>query len=261
MTSQQRPLALITGASSGIGYELAKVFARNGYDLVLTARNREQLQRVADEVRAFGIDAEVLPADLADPAAPQAIFDHLHQPSRPLDVLVNNAGFGTFGPFAQSDPVSQMQMIQVNIAALTHLTRLFLPSMLAARQGHILNIASMAAFAPGPFLAVYYATKAYVVSFTEALAEELRHSGVRVTAVCPGPTKTDFQRRAGADRSSLFRGHVMDAAAVAAIAFKGFRRRQILVIPGGRNKFLSLAAKFAPRKLVRRATRKRNENR
>ena len=194
------PTVLITGASGGIGEQLARLFAAHRYDLVLVARSVDKLQSLSAELaRAHGIQSRVLPADLADPGAPPRLFEALQDAA--IDVLVNNAGFGARGAYAQIDYQLEARMIQVNVAALAHLTRLFLPGMLARRTGKILNVASTAAYVPGPFMAVYYASKAFVLSFSEALAEEVQGSGVTVTALIPGPTETNFAAIAGTQDS------------------------------------------------------------
>jgi short-subunit dehydrogenase len=182
--------ALITGASSGIGRELATLFARDGYDLTLVARDRAMLARIGDELtRVHGVAVDVIAQDLSHPNAAAEVYRELKRRSIKIDVLVNNAGFGTYGPFVDSDAATESEMLQLNIVALTKLTRLFLEDMLAKREGRILNVASTAAFQPGPLMAVYYASKAYVLSFSEALANELRDSGVTVSTLCPGPTQ------------------------------------------------------------------------
>ena len=181
--------ALITGASVGIGRDLAELFARDGHHLVLTARNEGQLQELAAKLRdQYHVNVEVIVQDLSVAGASQQIFERLQ--SKPIDYVVNNAGFGSHGLFAGAELQSQLAMLQVNIVALTHLTRLLLPGMLARKSGRILNVASLAAFLPGPYMAVYYATKAYVLSFSEALSSETAGSGVTVTALCPGATRT-----------------------------------------------------------------------
>src|SRR6478672_1120040 len=201
----QRPTALITGGSGGIGLETAKVLARKDYDLVLVARNRDALEAAAGQIEGkHTVSVHVFAADLGRREAPEAIFDFLRNENIPIEVLVNNAGFGLGGEFAETELTRELEMIQVNIAALTHLSKLFLPAMIKRRSGRILNVASTAAFQPGPLMAVYYATKAYVLSFSEALAEELRNSGVTVTALCPGPTQTAFADSAQMSNSKLF---------------------------------------------------------
>lgn len=256
----RRQMALITGASSGIGYELAKLFARDGYDLALVARDRQKLDALAQAMRRqHGISASVLPADLSLPEAPETVWRALE--ASPVDVLVNNAGFGAYGAFARTELAEQLRMIQVNATALTHLTRLFLPGMIQRGRGKILNVASTAAFQPGPLMAVYYASKAYVLSFSEAVANELRGSGVSVTALCPGPTTTDFQRRAGIERTRLMRGRIMDAETVARAGYRGLLSGRTVVVPGLRNRLLSVAVRLPPRDAVTQMVRSIQEQR
>ena len=254
--------ALITGASAGIGYELTKLFARDGSQLVLVARNPQRLTEVKDELqRHFHASVKVVSKDLALAQAPDELFAELHREGVAVDCLVNNAGFGAHGRFAEADLSSQLQMMQVNMVALTHLVRLLLPGMIERGTGRILNVASTAAFQPGPLMAVYYASKAYVLSFSEALANELRGTGVSVTALCPGPTKTQFQRRAGMEETKLMSGGTMDAKAVAVAGYRGLMAGKAVVIPGIRNRLLALAVKHLPRPLVIRAVRKIQEKR
>lgn len=242
---------LITGASSGIGRELARQFAGDGADLVLVARSEGRLRELAGDLAAdFGITAEVVPADLSQPGGPDQIVEALVQRNIDVDVLVNNAGFGAQGSVAGIGIQRQLEMIEVNVAALTRLTALLLPGMLERRRGGILNVASTAAFLPGPNSAVYYATKAYVLSFTEALAEEVRGSGVRVSCLAPGPTDTGFAAQAGATGSRNFRRGVMHANRVARAGHDGFRRGKTLVIPGLRNRAVAFGVRLSPRALV-----------
>lgn len=256
----RRQTALITGASSGIGYELTKLFARDGYDLALVARDRQKLDALAHTMRQqHGISARVLPVDLSLPTSPEAIWRELESSS--VDVLVNNAGFGTYGEFAHADVSEQLRMIQVNVTALTHLTRLFLPGMIQRRTGKILNVASTAAFQAGPLMAVYYASKAYVLSFSEAVANELRGSGVSVTALCPGPTTTDFQHRAGMGHTRLMSGRIMDAETVARAGYRGLMTGKAVVIPGIRNRLLALVVRLLPRDVVTHMVRRIQEQR
>ena len=250
-TSNPRPTALVTGASTGIGYELARLFARNGYDLVLVARTAAPLEKVAAELESLaGAKVRVLAQDLSRPNAPVEIFDELQRLGVQVDVLVNNAGFGTHGPFATIDAAANVELLQVNIISLTHLTRLFLPGMIARRAGKIMNVASMAAFLPGPFMATYYASKAYVLHFSEALSSELRGSGVTVTALCPGPVNTEFQKRAGVEKSRLFSSGAMDAGTVAAAGYRGIMRGRRIVIPGASNMLAAKSVRFFPRRLA-----------
>src|SRR6267142_3603408 len=206
--------ALITGASFGIGQELARIFAREGYSLVLVARSGDKLRQLAAELeKANGTRSLILASDLSAPGSAAYLHDQTTRAEIDVDVLVNNAGFGQFGLFAENDLEECLQQIQLNITTLTHLTRLYLPEMVARKSGRILNVASTAAFQPGPLMAVYYATKAYVLSLSEALAEETRGTGVTVTALCPGPTASGFQAGAAMEGSRLVRGRKLPTAA------------------------------------------------
>jgi short-subunit dehydrogenase len=248
----RRQTVMITGASGGIGEALAHRFARGGYDLVLVARTEAKLQALAAELsRTHAITAHPLACDLSDPAAPRLLGEQLAARGIGVDVLVNNAGFATYGPFAELDLDGELRMLQVNIVALTHLTRLLLPGMLARKRGRILNVASTAAFMPGPLMAVYYASKAFVLSFSEALNNELSGSGVTVTALCPGPTSTGFQARAQMERSRLIQGRaIMSADAVADAGYTGLLRGRSVVIPGLINRIQTLLPRLLPRRLV-----------
>ncbi len=258
-----RPTALVTGGSGGIGLELAKVLARNGFDLVLVARKRDTLEAAAGQLEGkFDVRAHVFAADLRRREAPQEIFDFLQNENIPIEVLVNNAGFGLGGEFSETELQRELEMIQVNIAALTHLTKLFLAPMIKRRSGRVLNVASTAAFQPGPLMAVYYATKAYVLSFSEALSEELRNSGLTVTALCPGPTHTDFADTAEMTTSRLFNTFgIADAADVAKYGFDAMMSGKRLAIPGIKNKILAQANRLAPRALSARIARIAQESR
>ena len=249
--------ALITGASGGIGEELARLLAAGKHDLVLVARGQDKLEALSGELaRTHGIQSRVLAADLADPSAPPRLFQTLQDRGVTVDVLVNNAGFGARGAYAEIDYQVEARMIQVNIAALAHLTRLFLPGMLARRNGKILNVASTAAYVPGPFMAVYYASKAFVLSFSEALAEETQGTGVTVTALVPGPTKTNFAATAGNQDSPLFRsGAVMDAATVARVGYDGMMAGKRVAIAGLSNKLTVFSTRLAPRTTLAKITR------
>lgn len=258
-----RRTALVTGGSGGIGLELAKVIARNGFDIVLVARKRDTLEAAAGQLEGqYPVKVHVFAADLRRAEAPEAIFDFLLNESIPIEILVNNAGFGLGGEFAETDLNRELEMIQVNIAALTHLTKLFLPSMIKRKSGRILNLASTAAFQPGPLQAVYYASKAYVLSFSEALGEELRNTGVTVTALCPGPTRTDFASTAGVGNSRLFTLFgVADADDVAEYGFQAMMAGKRVAIPGFRNKLVAQANRFSPRALTTKVARFAQENR
>jgi short-subunit dehydrogenase len=253
---ERRPVALVTGASGGIGAELARVLAANGHDLVLVARTTDRLAAVARELSAaHGIEARTLAADLALGDAPEVVARSLASEGGEVDVLVNNAGFGLHGPFATTDGARELEMIALNVCALTRLTKALLPGMIARRRGRILNLASTAGFVPGPYMAVYYATKAYVVSFSQAIAEELRGTGVTVTALCPGATRTGFAGTAGMEGSRLFRrGVVMDAATVARAGYDGMMAGRAIVVPGLANKAIVASTRVSPRGLLARVT-------
>jgi hypothetical protein len=257
-----RRTALVTGASSGIGLDLAKLFAADGHDLLLVARSADKLEMLANALRStYNVHATAIPIDLTDPAAPDELFHLIAERGITVDFLVNNAGFGTHGPFAQARLDDELRMIQLNVAALTHLTHLFLPRMISQKSGRILNVASTAAFQPGPLMAIYYASKAFVLSFGEALDAELKGSGVTVTTLCPGPTETDFQRRAGISQTPMFRANTMSSVKVAEIGYRAMMRGKCLAIPGFKNKFLAMSVRFAPRKLVTAIAKKLNSNR
>jgi uncharacterized protein len=250
---------LITGASSGIGLELAKCFAAGGCRLVLVARNQDALEKLAEELRQKNkIEAVVLAADLSLPETPKRIFQELSSQKILVDVLVNNAGFGAIGAFAQLPLARQIEMIQVNVIALTELTRLFLPGMIRCKRGGILNVSSVAGFVPGPGMAVYYATKAFVLSFSEALAVELEGAGVKVTALCPGPTPTNFGNVAGSKNARLMRVPGTSAEKVARDGHAAFRGGLTIAVPGLQNKFVVFLARLLPRKVVRKTIRKFN---
>lgn len=262
-----RRAAVVTGASGGIGAELARLFARDGWEVVLVARSRDGLEKVGRELaQAYGTTCHVVPADLADPAAPQAVFEAVRALGVPVDALVNNAGFGLAGPFvhAGGDPPTELgrelEMLQVNVVALTHLAKLFLPGMVGRGRGYLMNVASTAAFQPGPLMAVYYASKAYVLSFSEALSVELAGTGVTVTALCPGATRTDFQAVANMENSRLFRaGHVMTAADVAQAGYNGMRAGRSAVVPGAANKVMAAGTRLVPRRIAARMAKMAQE--
>jgi short-subunit dehydrogenase len=244
---------LITGASSGIGLELARCFAAEGCRLILVARNTPALEALAEELRRTGqVEARVLTADLRLPETPARIAAALRADGLPVDVLVNNAGFGAHGQFSELPLERQLDMVRVNVTALTHLTGLLLPGMIERRHGGVMNIASTAAFQAGPRMAIYYATKAFVLSFSEALAEELRGSGVTVTAVCPGPTRTNFGVAANYAGASYLTKGAMSAAAVARHAHGAFRRGRYVVISGMHNRMLASLVRVLPRLVVRK---------
>jgi hypothetical protein len=250
--------ALVTGASSGIGAELAKLCAAGGYDVVLIARSRGQLEDLAASLsETYGIAARPLVADLADPAAPQAIWEETRGDT--VEIVINNAGFGLVGAFAETDWAVEARMVQVNVTALAQLTKLFLPEMLTRGLGRILNVASTAAFVPGPFMAIYFASKAFVVSFSYAVANEVKGSGVTVTVLCPGATLTGFSEVAGNSGSKLFEG-AMSAEDVARDGYRAMMAGKVEVISGLRNRWMMLGTRFAPRTMLAGIARRLNTN-
>ena len=252
MTQSDRPLALVTGASGGIGAELARELARRGHDLVLAARSLEPMQRLAEELRNAGAAATVIAADLSKPGAAATLAHEVATRALLVDVLVNNAGLGGAGRFDRIDPGRVSEMLQVNMVALTELTRLLLPQMIARGRGRIMFIASIAGFQPGPHMAVYCATKAYVLSLGEALSYELRGTGVSVTVLCPGATATNFFAVAGADHSRLASRmrQMMGPADVARRGVTGLAAGRRVVITGALNRVLALAGRFAPHRIT-----------
>jgi uncharacterized protein len=252
---------LITGASSGIGMELARIFARNNYDLVIIARNEEKLHALAKELEEKNkIKVKVIAKDLRGPNAVHLLYSQLKHENINIDILINNAGFGTFGHFVEADLGKQIEMLQLNIVALTQLCHQFGKDMVKAGKGQILNVASTAAFQPGPLMAVYFASKAYVLSFSEALHNELSGKGVNVSCLCPGMTETGFQKTAVMEEAGLVKGkRMMSASEVAEMAFIGLKKNQTIIIPGFKNKLLAFSVRFAPRSLVTKIIRSMQE--
>src|SRR5882762_8154815 len=257
---QHQKTALITGASFGIGYELAGVFAREGYNLVLVARSADKLRQLAAELeKKDGARSLILASDLSAPGSAAYLHDQTTRAEITVDVLVNNAGFGQFGLFAENDLDECLQQIQLNITTLTHLTRLYLPEMLSRKSGRILNVASTAAFQPGPLMAVYYATKAYVLHFSEAIANELQDTGVTVTCLCPGPTITEFHKRANMLSSRMLQFGSMDARTVAEDGYRALMAGKPMVISGFKNWLLAQSVRISPRRMVTAIARKTQE--
>jgi hypothetical protein len=253
--------ALITGASSGIGRELALIHAQTGGDLVLVARSGEKLNNLKEELEtAYSVSVEVIVQDLSNREAPEEIYREVKDKKVEIEYLINNAGFGGYGLFHETEWDSEARMIDLNIRALSALTKLFLPEMVTRGRGKILNIASTAAFLPGPLMAVYYATKNYVLAFSEALAEELKGAGVTVTTLCPGPTRTGFQRASGIENSKLVKNKkIPDGREVAVYGYKQMIRGKRVVIPGFGNKLTDVFARLMPRKTVTTLVKKIQE--
>jgi short-subunit dehydrogenase len=255
-TPSPRPTALVTGASGGIGADIATLLAGRGHDLVLVARSRDKLAALAGELEnAHGIHVTVLTADLTDATAPETIAKVLREKGIAVDVLVNNAGLGSYGPFAEIDAKIDLGLIALNVTSLTHMSKLFLPAMLARKRGRILNVGSTAGFVPGPLMAVYYATKAYVLSLSVALANEVSGSGVTVTCLCPGATKTAFDATAGNDKTRLFKSGVMDSMDVARAGVDAMFRGEVICVPGFINRLRISTTGLAPRTLLAKIAR------
>jgi short-subunit dehydrogenase len=241
--------ALVTGASSGIGYELAKLLAADGKNLVITARNKEALERIKTELESmYGVSARVLVKDLSVPGAPQEIYSELEKEGTDVDVLVNNAGFGLYGEFSGTDLEKELTMVQVNITATTCLTKLFLKNMLASKSGKILVVGSSLGFIPVPLFSVYASSKAYLLHFSEALACELEGSGVSVTCLCPPPTKTAFWADMAHSKSAGMK--MLSAGAVAEAGYRALKKGKIIVAPGWLVKSMLLLTRIAPRKSI-----------
>jgi short-subunit dehydrogenase len=239
--------AIVTGASGGIGLEFARLLAADKHDVVLVARSADKLEALAAQVRAeYGIDAQAIAMDLSEPDAASRLFARVSD----CDFLINNAGFASNGRFDELDPKRIREEIMLDVLTLTELTRLYLPKMRARGSGRVLNVASTAAFLPGPFMAVYYAAKAYVLSFSQALSEELRGTGVTVTCLCPGATETGFAERAEAQTTLLFKLPKADAASVARAGYRD------IIVPGLSNKLVAVSPRFSPRRVLLWMSRK-----
>ncbi|MBA54186.1 MAG: short-chain dehydrogenase [Pseudomonadales bacterium] len=244
--------ALVTGASSGIGYEISKLLAEQGHDLVLVARREDRLKQLAGYLeKEFDISARVIAVDLTDLEEIDRLYITLEQENIPVDILVNNAGVGNWGPFTANSSQKEMEMIQLNVMALTYLTKLFATDMVKRGLGKILNIASISGFTPGPYMAVYNASKAYVLSFSEALHAELKGSGVSVTVSCPGPAASEFHQQAGTTGALFLKlMPMMNATQVARASLSAMNKRKILVVPGTFNWLISVAPRVTPRKIM-----------
>lgn len=245
--------ALITGASSGFGAEFAKIFAKDGYNLVITARSTDKLEKLKQKIELeYGVDVFVYTSDLSLPASPQQLFNFTQQKGITVDVLVNNAGFGDLGNFAKSDLARQQQMVDLNISALMQLTHLYLPQMIENHHGRILNVASIAGFAPGPGMSVYYATKAFVLSFSDALATELKGTGVTVTALCPGPVNTGFAAAAGFKNNIMFSGREDGKAAqVSRYGYNAMKKGKAVALPDMLCKLGAFGVRLVPRSVAK----------
>ncbi len=246
--------ALITGASGGIGLDFANIMAQDGLNLVVVARSQDKLQKLKSELeKKHSIQVKVLVKDLSKPESPSEIHSELDKENIFINVLVNNAGFGNYGAFYKSDLNKELNMIQVNITSLTHLSRLFIEPMVKKGEGKVLNVASAAAFQPGPGMANYFAGKAYVLHFSEALRNELMGTGVTVTCLCPGPTQTEFFKNARMGDSGMA-SRKMDSLKVAKIGYNALKKGKTIVIPGLFYKLLAFSVRTAPRRMVAKIT-------
>ena len=247
-------VALITGATGGLGKEFAKLFARDGYNLLLTGRKEEKLALLKNEVETtYNVKAEIFACDLSKAGATEKLFSFVKEKQAEVTALVNNAGFGDFNEFYRANEEKLADMVQVNVAVPTLLTRMFLPAMVQRKRGVILNVASVAAFAPGPLMSVYYATKAYMLSFSEGLYQEMKKYGVTVTALCPGPTQTGFESAAALEQSGLFKNlKIASAERTAAFGYKKCKKGKAVAIHGFSNRVLTFFMKISPRAFVRK---------
>ena len=258
MENCKKKYTLITGASMGIGYELAKLFAKDGHNLLLVARNLDKLQLVKDELSNHNIDIRILSIDLSKNDHIQNLFNYIEINNIDVDNIVNNAGVGLFGDFKDIESNINETLIDINITALTKITTYFLPKLMIKNSGGILNVASTAAFCAGPRMSTYYASKAYVLNLTEAIHEECKGNNVRISCICPGPVKTEFQSKAGIVKSESAKKCLMDAKTVAQQGYKGFLKGKAIIIPGNKNKLLVCGNKLLPRKISRKIVLKTN---
>lgn len=250
---------LITGASSGIGYELAKLFSRDGYNLILVARSLDNLRKVKEELSTSNIDIRIISLDLSRMEECDKLINFIETNNLLVEILVNNAGIGTFGEFSDIKWDIEEKLIDINIKAVTKLTKYFLTKFINKKSGGILNVASTAAFAAGPKMATYYGSKSYVLNLTEAIHEEVKGLGIKVSCLCPGPVKTSFQGKAGIVKSDKAKKYLMEAEDVARIAYKDFKKGKVVIIPGFKNKLLVLGNKFLPRFISRSIILKANK--
>lgn len=259
MTNNEIRYTLITGASTGIGYELAKLFAKDRHNLILVARDEGKLETAKNELSKCNVEVKILSLDLSKSEDIQGLFNYVEMNKLNVDILVNNAGIGTFGDFSEIEWVKEEALIDINIKVLTKLTKYFLPKIIECKNGGILNVASTAAFCSGPRMAAYYASKAYVLNLTEAIYEECKDSGIRISCLCPGPVKTTFQDKAGIKKSESAKKYLMDAEEVAKVSYKDFKKGKLIIIPGMKNKLLVIGNKLLPRRISRKIILKTNK--
>ena len=254
-----RNYTLITGASTGIGYELAKLFAKDRHNLILVARDEGKLETAKNELSKYNVEVKILSLDLSKREDIQGLFNYVEMNKLNVDILVNNAGIGTFGDFSEIEWVKEEALIDINIKVLTKLTKYFLQQIIKEKNGGILNVASTAAFCSGPRMASYYASKAYVLNLTEAIYEECKNTGVKISCLCPGPVKTGFQGKAGIKKSEAAKKYLMDAEEVAKVSYKDFKKGKLIIIPGMKNKLLVIGNKLLPRRISRKIILKTNK--
>lgn len=255
----QKSYVLITGASSGIGYELAKLYANDGHNLILIARNIDKLKKVESELYKYNIEIKILSLDISKDSDIKKLFNYVEINKLNINTLINNAGIGSFGDFKDIEWEKEEALIDINIKSLTRLTKYFLPKIMENKNGGLLNVSSTAAFCSGPRMATYYASKAYVLNLTEAIYEECKECGIKVSCLCPGPVKTGFQGKAGIKKSDAAKKYLMDAEEVANIAYKEFNKGKLVIIPGMKNKLLVLGNKLLPSSISRRIILKTNK--
>ena len=245
---------LITGASSGIGYSLAEEFAKHEHSsIILVARNEQKLQNAKENLEKEFPNTQftTMAYDLSKPENCEELFHKCQQQNLIPQILINNAGYGNHGSFMETDKEFELNMIDLNVRSLTHLNKLFIPEMLQQKnKSHILNVASIAGFLPGPYMATYYATKAYVISLSEALAEELRNTNIHVSVLCPGPTETEFSKTANLENKGVFKNKVMSSKEVAEITYKELLQNKTIILPGIKNKLMPFFLRFVPRKII-----------
>lgn len=259
MRTFNKQYVLITGASSGIGYELAKLYARSGQNLILIARNIDRLKKVESELSKYNVEIKILSLDISKNYDIEKLFNYVEINNLNINTLINNAGIGTFGDFKEVEWEKEEALIDINIKSLTRLTKYFLPKIIGNKNGGILNVASTAAFCSGPRMATYYASKAYVLNLTEAIYEECKDTGIKVSCLCPGPVKTGFQGKAGIKKSESAKKYLMDAEEVAKITYKEFNKGKLIIIPGVKNKLLVLGNKLLPGSISRKIILKTNK--
>ncbi len=247
--------ALVTGATSGIGLEIALNFARDGINLILVARTEEKLVEIKEKIELeYGVDVLIFAKDLSKEEAPDEIYEEVLKRDLRVDYLINNAGFGTFGRLKDTDYDIEKNLVKLNVLSLLQMNKLFIPQMVERQFGYIMNVASLASFMPGPIMANYYASKAYVLSLSEAMHEELKTEGIKVSALCPGPVRTNFQERSKMQKTDATKAFIMEAKTVADVGYLGLWRGKAVVIPGTFSKMMPALIRVLPRSVVRKVS-------